>query len=110
MIVQRDDGLWDVRLQLATGQIDAQTAITGVTAPVVMLASGELVYANADGIVVRHRGGSERHISSQLPASFALQQMGDGWIQLRDLTGGRQFAIRITRNRDQFYQLPESRQ
>src|SRR6202035_55495 len=34
IIVQRDDGLWDVRVQLATGEIDAQTAIPGVTAPV----------------------------------------------------------------------------
>jgi len=110
MIVQRDDGLWDIRIELATGTIEAQTALPGVTAPLLMLSSGELVYGDTAGIVVRDSDGSERHISAQLPASFVLQQMGDGWVQLRDLDGGRQFAIRITQNREQYYQLPESGQ
>ena len=106
MIVQRDDELWDVRVQLATGEIDAQTALLGVSAPVLMLSTGELVYSDANGIVLRKTDSSERHISAQLPASFALQQMGEGWIQLQDLAGGRQFAIRIAQNREQSYQLP----
>ena len=107
MIVQRDDGLWDVRLQVATGQIDAQTALLGVAAPVSMLSTGELVYPGANGIVLRQTDGTERHISAQLPASFAFQQMGDGWMQLPDLAGSRQFAIRVAQNHEQSYQLPE---
>lgn len=107
MIVQRDDGLWDVRVQLATGEIDAQTALLGIAAPVLMLSTGEVVYSDSDGIVLRKTDGSERHISAQLPASFAFQQMGEGWIQVQDLAGGRQFAIRIAQNREQSYQLPE---
>jgi hypothetical protein len=110
MIVQREDGLWDVRVQLATGDIDAQTAITGVAAPVLMLANGELVYSDVNGIVLRSSDRTELHINAQLPASFTLQQMGGGWIQLRDLGSSRQFAIRITRNREQYYQLPEGGQ
>jgi hypothetical protein len=110
LIVQREDGLWDVRVQLATGEIEAQTAIPGISGPVLMLANGDLVYTDADRIVVRKRDGSERHISAQLPVSFALQQMGDGWIQLRDLGSSRQFAIRVTQNREQYYQLPEGGQ
>jgi hypothetical protein len=110
MIVQRDDGLWDVRIDLTTGAVEAQTALPGVTAPLLILSSSELVYSDAGGIVVRNSDGYERHISAQLPASFVLQQMGDGWIQLRDLDGGRQFAIRITQNREQYYQLPETGQ
>jgi hypothetical protein len=107
MIVQRDDGLWDVRVQLATSEIDAQTALVGVAAPVLMLSTGELVYSDFNGIVLRNMDGSERHISAQLPASFAFQQMGQGWIQLQDLAGGRHFAIRIAQNREKSYQLPE---
>ena len=107
LIVQRDDGLWDVRVQRATGEIDRQSAIGGVTAPVLMLASGDLVYAETDGLVVRKPDASERHIAAALPASFAFQQMGDEWIQVRDLTGDAQLAIRITENREQVYQLPE---
>ena len=110
MIVQREDGLWDIRVQLATGEIDAQTAIPGVVAPVLMLANGELVYSDGNGIVLRSPDGTERHISAQLPASFALQQMGGEWIQLRDLGSGKQFAIHITQSREQYYQLPEGGQ
>jgi hypothetical protein len=36
--------------------------------------------------------------------------MGEGWIQLRDLGSGQQFAVRITQNREQYYQLPEGGQ
>jgi hypothetical protein len=107
MIVQRDDGLWEVRFELASGAIDAQRAIPGVTAPVLMLATGELVYGGENGIVLRASNGSERYISASLPASFEFEQMDRGWIQLRDLDSVRQFAIRITENREQFYELPE---
>jgi len=107
LIVQRDDGLWDVRMQLATGEIDAQTAIEGVAVPVLMLATGELIYSDGNRLVIRRRDGSERHVEAQLPTSFEFQQMDQGWVQLRDLTGGPHFAIRITQNREQSYQLPE---
>jgi hypothetical protein len=110
MTVQRDDGLWDVRIYLASGEIDSQTAIPRVAGPVLILGTGELVYSAFDGLVVRKPDGSERRIHGQLPASFALDQMGDGWIQVRDLAGGRQFAVRTTENRGQFYQLPEVEQ
>jgi hypothetical protein len=107
VIVQRDDGVWDVRVQLATGEIDAQTALLGVAAPVLMFESGDLVYTDANGIALRKPDGSERHISVRLPASFAFQQMGEGWLQVQDLAGGQQFAIRIAQNREQAYRLPE---
>ena len=107
MILQRDDGLWEIRVRLSTGEIDAQAAIPGVIAPVLMLAGGALVYADANGMVVRKRDGTERHIGVPMPASVALEPMGDGWIQLRDLASGQQFAIRMAENREQSYQLPE---
>jgi hypothetical protein len=107
LIVQRNDGLWDVRVQLAAGEVEAQTALLGIAAPVLMLSTGEVVYSDSDGIVLRKTDGLERHIRAQLPASFAFQQMGEGWIQVQDLAGGRQFAIRIAQNRERSYQLPE---
>ena len=107
LIVQRDDGLWDLRVLLATGEVDSQTAIGGVAPPALMLATGELVYTDGSGIVIRNAEGSERRVPAQLPVSFALAQMGDGWIQLQDLAGGEQFAVRIALNREQIYQLPE---
>ena len=108
MIVQRDDdGLWDVRIQLAAGAVDAQTALPGAAPPVLMLATGDLLYTDANGVVIRKPDGSERFVAVPLRDTFTLHQMGDGWIQLRDSAAGQQFTIRITENRERFYQLPE---
>jgi len=100
LILQRDDGLWDVRILLSTGETISQTALLGVAAPALMLATGELLYADANGIVVRKPDGSEKHIAAQLPSTFAFQQMGDGWIQIRE------YAVRLTDGKEQFYALP----
>ncbi len=106
IVLQRDDGLWDVRLQLADGSVTSQSAIPGVTAPMLALATGNLIYRDGDGLVLRKPDGSELHIPAQLPPNIAFQQMGDGWIQIRDLDTSNQFAVRITEGREQFYQLP----
>jgi hypothetical protein len=106
LILQRDDGLWDVRILLSSGETILQTALQGVAAPALMLATGELLYAGANGLVLRKPDGSEKHIDAQLPATFAFQQMGDGWIQVRDLATQQQYAVRITDGKEQFYALP----
>lgn len=105
-VLQRDDGLWDVRILLSTGEVISQTALLGVAAPALMLATGELLYGDANGIVVRKLDGSEKHIDAQLPATFAFRQMGDGWIQVRDLATQQQYAVRLTDGKEQFYALP----
>ena len=106
LIMQRDDGLWDVRIRLSTGELISQTAILGITAPVLMLATGELIYSDANGIVVRKPDGAEKHIDAQLPPTFAFQQIGEGWIQVRDLATQQQYALRLTEGKEQFYALP----
>jgi hypothetical protein len=106
LILQRDDGLWDFRILLSTGETISQTALQGVAAPVLMLATGELLYGDANGIVVRKTDGSEKHIDAQLTPTFAFQQMGDGWIQVRDLATQQQYAVRLTEGKEQFYALP----
>jgi len=106
LILQRDDGLWDVRILLSSGEVISQTALLGVAAPALMLATGELLYGDANGIVVRTPDGSEKHIDAQLPTTFAFQQMGDGWIQVRDLATQQQYAVRLTDGKEQFYALP----
>jgi hypothetical protein len=106
LILQRDDGLWDVRILLSSGETISQTALLGVAGPALMLATGELLYGDATGIVVRKPDGSEKHIDAQLPATFAFQQMGDDWIQVRDLATQQQYAVRLTDGKEQFYALP----
>ena len=107
LIVQREGGLWLVQIALVTGEVDSQAALPGVRAPVLLLATGELVYGDANGIAVRKADGSERHVAAQLPESFALSLLGEGWVLLSDSIGGPQFAVRIAEGREQLYQLPE---
>jgi hypothetical protein len=103
LIVQRDDGIWEVRS-------GSQRALVGVTAPVLALASGELVFSDAKGIVLRSPNGTEVHIAARLPAKFSLQQMDSQWVQLSDLATPRRFAIRVLAGREGYYQLPEAAQ
>ncbi|HTW64486.1 MAG TPA: hypothetical protein VME17_07720 [Bryobacteraceae bacterium] len=110
LIVQRGDELWEVRLPLTHDQAASQQALPGLTAPVLALASGCLVFRDAGGIVLRQPDNSEVHIPAQLPASFSFQQMSSDWIQLADAATARRFAIRITPGREGFYQLPEAGQ
>jgi hypothetical protein len=105
-IIQRDDGLWDVRMLLATGEVDSRAALPGVNAPALMLPTADLVYAGATGLVVRRLDGTETRIDAQLPANFSLQQMGDGWVQVRDLDGCPQLALRVTPSREGLFVLP----
>jgi hypothetical protein len=105
-VLQRNDGLWDVQIRLSTGEVMSQTALLGMTAPVLMLATGELIYGDANGIVVRNPDGVEKHIDAQLPATFAFQQIGEGWIQVRDPASQQQCALRLTEGKEQFYILP----
>jgi hypothetical protein len=107
LIVQRNDGIWEVRLPFTHARVVSQRALVGVTAPVLALASGEFVSSEANGIVLRKPDGTEVHVAGQLPAQFSLQQMDSAWVQLSDLATARRFAIRVTSGREAFYQLPE---
>lgn len=108
LLVEREDSLWDLRFRIATGELIAQTALPGVAAPALLLASGDLVYTAAGALVVRRADGSEKILTMPLPARFELQQMGAGWVQLRDLETDRHFAIRLERDREAVYELPEA--
>jgi hypothetical protein len=108
LIVQRSDGIWEVRFPLTRPRLVSQKALVGVTAPVLALASGDLVYSDANGIVLRKPDNSEVRIAAQLPAKFSLQQMDSEWVQLRDLDTARHFAIRVLSGHEGFYELPEA--
>jgi len=101
MIVQRQDGIWEVSLA-------SQRALVEVTAPLLGLPSGLLLFSDARGIVLRNPDGSEVHIPAQLPARFSLQQMDTDWVQLSDLAGSRRYAIRVLPGREGIYELPEA--
>ena len=110
LIVQRENGLWKLDIELASGAIVSQTALPGLTAPVLRLASGGLIYRDVNGLVLRREDGSEKHIAAHLPKSFAFGQMGDGWIQVTDLASSRLSAVNIQPGHERLYLLPEVRQ
>lgn len=109
LIEQREDGLWQVLVELGDGHIVSQTALNGLTAPVLALPSGDLVAGDAQGIVVKKADGSEVHIAGHLPAHFELRQMGGGWVEVNDLSSSARFAVRVTAGHEGFYMLPEVR-
>jgi hypothetical protein len=110
LIIQKTSGIWEVSLPLVRARPYAQRALIGVTAPLLPLASGGLLYHDDGGIVLRRADGSEVHVAAQLPASFSLQQMDREWVQLTDLASPARFAIHVTPAHEGFYQLPESSQ
>lgn len=108
IIVERENGLWELRIGAAGGAV-SQSALAGVTAPVLML-DGGLVYRDARGLVVRREDGSEKHVHTRLPEKLSFQQMGDGWVEVTDLDSGRLFAFNIDPGRERLYELPAVRQ
>ncbi len=107
LLVQQNDNIWELHLPLGGWGDVSQTALAGVNPPVLALPSGDLLYRDTGGIVVRRTGGSEVHFAASLPARFSLQQMNQDWVQLTGLAGGARFAIRTTPGREGLYQLPE---
>jgi len=108
LIIDRNGDLWESWLQLGHASVSSQRALAGVTSPLLALASGDFVYGDAGGIVVRKPDNSEVHVAAHLPAKFSLRQMGSDWVQLADLESGRRFAIRISSGHECLFQLPEA--
>jgi hypothetical protein len=110
LIVERGDTLWRQQIPLVARGTFSQSALIGVRAPLLELPTGDLVYSDDDGIVVRRPDASEAHIAASLPRSFSLQQMNQAWAQLADLASSARFAIRVTAGHEGYYRLPESGQ
>ena len=109
-LIQRQDSAWEVRFLVESGESDSQTALPGVNAPALRLASGELVYSDSNGIDVRRPDGSEIHLNAQLPPSFSLAPIGAGWIAVSDLASPARLAVRLTAGHEGLFSLPEVNQ
>jgi hypothetical protein len=107
MVQRNSDSLWEIHLPLGAAGTLSQNVLAGVRAPVLALPAGDLVYPDAQGIVVRRPAGPEVHIAASLPETFSLHQMNQDWIQLTDLKSSARFAIHTTPGREGLYRLPE---
>jgi hypothetical protein len=107
-IVRRNgDELWELHLPLGAAGTLSQNALHGVQAPLLAMPTGDLVYGDAQGIIIRKTDGSEVRITASLPADFTLQQMNSDWVELSDLHSHARFAVRATPGREGLYRLPE---
>lgn len=107
LFVETDAEISEVAFPLNRASAYSQRVLSGIAAPLLSLPSGDLVYRDATGIVVRKPDASEVRIAASLPASFSLRQMNRDWVQLSDLNSAARFAIRATPGREGFYRLPE---
>jgi hypothetical protein len=107
LMFQRKDTIWELNLPLGENGGISQHALIGVHAPMIGLPTGDIVYSDSHGIIVRRSDATEVHIAARLPASFSLQQMNQNWVQVMDLNSSAQFAIRTAPGREGFYRLPE---
>jgi hypothetical protein len=105
-VVHGPGELWQLHLPLGAAGSPSQNALAGARAPVLALASGDLVYTAVDGIVVRGSDATEVRIAARLPANFSLQQMNRDWVQLTDLNSSARFAIHTAPGREAYYRLP----
>ena len=106
-VVERDTGLWELEVHASSGAVLSETALPNVTGPALLLGSGDVLYTKPNELIIRQKDGSEKRIAAKLPAKFAFEQMGAGWVQLADHASGRLFAIRVADGAEKFYALPE---
>lgn len=106
-LIERNGGLREFRILIESGQADSQIFLGQASAPALRLASGELIYTDSNGVVIRKTDATEIHLNAQLPPSLSFAQMGADWVELSDLASSARFAIRVTPGRESLYFLPE---
>lgn len=107
LIVQRDESIWQIDIPIDATGAASERALTGVHAPLLLLPSGDIVYRDPAGIVIRRIDASEVHMAASLPKMFSLHQMNREWVQVTDSTSSAGIAIRTTPGREALYRLPK---
>ena len=106
VLVRRDDGLWSVRVNALSGDVENETRLADVAGPVILLASGDLLFTRDNNLVVRDTSGAERFIPPPFDVD-SFDAMGKDWIAVRESGGGRLCALHITPLTLEMYQIPD---
>jgi hypothetical protein len=109
IVVRRGDQLWKVRLSLAGGEIENEGLLAGVSGPAALLSDGAVVFIDANDVVVRDGTGAERRVAAGIAVDY-FEQLGKGWLAIREAGGGRLFALRVRPDGLDLYQVPEVEQ
>jgi hypothetical protein len=110
-VLRREGLFWLLEASLSTGRSLQQTALPGVSAPVLLRSDGTLLFADGEELVVRKVDGAERRISVGSSAA-SLDEMGDGWVHVLeagdDGSPAGHLALRLLEDREELYRLPEA--
>jgi hypothetical protein len=106
-VIRKGDSLRFVKVSLLSRQVEEESELAGVTAPILLGQDGTLLLAVADGLVVRMPGGGERRLALPGPA-WGLAQIGEGWIEVRLADGKGRLALRLLGDGEELHQLPEA--
>jgi hypothetical protein len=104
LVVRREAGLFLLRISLAWGTVEEETALAG-SGPVLPLGGGTLLAAEGTELVVRGPYEEERRIALPAPAA-AIEHMGEGWVRIV-LENGGHMALRMANGGEEVYVLPE---
>lgn len=106
-VVRRESSLRLLKLSLESLRIEEESELAGATAPVLLGPDGALLLAADDGLAVRMPGGGDRWVA--LPGRAAgLAQIGEGWIEVRLAEGKGRWGLRLLKDGEELYQLPEA--
>lgn len=105
-IVRRADQLWTARVALDSATVENETLISGVSGPVFLLPGGDLLFTRDSDLVMRDQAGAERTLAAGFEVEM-FESMGKDWVAVRERGGQRLYALRITPQDLELYQLPE---
>ena len=105
LVVECDGVLWINNVSLARGHMRFGAILPGVTAPVLLLPDGSLIYGNGNDVVIRERDTSEKRLSGASPAT-AFELMGQDWIRIVSQPGSSGLALHLGKEGEQLYRLP----
>jgi hypothetical protein len=89
----RDSGIAIARIRVRDGAIEDESALDGAAGPVLVMPHGRLIIADGDGVLIRERNGSSKHVDVSGPVA-RLAALGDGWVYVVTTERGN-FAVRL---------------
>jgi hypothetical protein len=106
-VVRRAEKLWLLRAGLEDGGIIQQTELAEASAPLLVLTDGAVVWGAGGGLTILPLDGAQRRVP--LPASpTQLQFMAPAWIRVTLPPGEGSLALRVLKDRETLYRLPEA--
>lgn len=103
LAIERGGRLWLAEVDGASGTTLREVLLPGVTAPVLLLPEGAVLFSRGAEIVLRGPGGAEARVSAPAPVE-GFEAMGENWVRLR--AAGGLWAVRVVEAGLEVHRLP----